>query len=161
MTYMCVLSYTTATWTELVRIVRTFFFPLSFSLSQIVASAKDVVTSAKDAVSVTVTGAKDTVSDTLTSVVEKTRGAVQDGVEMTRAVVNGSVSTVLESRVVQLVSTGVDTALSTSENLVEQYLPLTEDELRELGQCQSQDTSTSYKISLNLGISYLRIIVSC
>uniref|UniRef100_A0A667ZKC6 Perilipin n=1 Tax=Myripristis murdjan TaxID=586833 RepID=A0A667ZKC6_9TELE len=84
------------------------------------------------AVSVTVTGAKDTVSDTLTSVVEKTRGAVQDGVEMTRAVVNGSVSTVLESRVVQLVSTGVDTALSTSENLVEHYLPLTEDELREL-----------------------------
>ncbi|XP_029931446.1 perilipin-2 isoform X2 [Myripristis murdjan] len=97
---------------------------------QIVASAKDVVTSAKDAVSVTVTGAKDTVSDTLTSVVEKTRGAVQDGVEMTRAVVNGSVSTVLESRVVQLVSTGVDTALSTSENLVEHYLPLTEDELQ-------------------------------
>ncbi|XP_071374957.1 perilipin-2 [Centroberyx affinis] len=96
---------------------------------QIVASAKDVVTSAKDVVSVTVTGAKDTVSDTLTSVVVKTHGAVQDGMEMTKAVVSGSVNTVLESRVVQLVSSGVDSALSTSESLVEQYLPLTDDEL--------------------------------
>lgn len=75
-----------------------------------------------------VSGAKDTVSDTLSSVVEKTRGVVQDGMEKTKAVVSGSVNTVLESRVVQLVSSGVDTALSTSENLVEQYLPLTEDE---------------------------------
>lgn len=84
---------------------------------------------AKDVVTGTVSGAKDTVSDTLTSVVEKTRGVVQDGVEKTRTVVTGSVSTVLESRVVRLVSSGVDTALSTSESLVEQYLPLMEEEL--------------------------------
>ncbi|XP_073330907.1 perilipin-2 [Pagrus major] len=96
---------------------------------QIVSSAKDVVTTAKDVMTGTVSGAKDTVSDTLTSAVEKTRGAVQDGMEKTRAVVSGSVSTVLESRVARLVSSGVDTALSTSESLVEQYLPLTEDEL--------------------------------
>ncbi|XP_042256533.1 perilipin-2 [Thunnus maccoyii] len=92
---------------------------------QIVSSAKDVVTNAKDVVS----GAKGTVSDTLTSMVEKTRGAVQDGMEKTKAVVTGSVSTVLESRVARMVSSGVDTALTTSESLVEQYLPLTEDEL--------------------------------
>ncbi|XP_070849238.1 perilipin-2 [Chaetodon trifascialis] len=96
---------------------------------QIVSSAKDVVATAKDAVTGTVSGAKDTVSGTLTSAVEKTRGAVQDRVEKTRAVVSVGVSTVLESRVAQLVSSGVDTALSTSESLVEQYLPLTEDEL--------------------------------
>ncbi|XP_071333763.1 perilipin-2 [Trachinotus anak] len=96
---------------------------------EIVSSAKDVVNTAKDVVTGKVSSAKDTVSDTLTSVVEKTRGAVQDGMEKTKAVVSGSVSTVLESRVAQLVSSGVDTALSTSENLVEQYLPLTEDEL--------------------------------
>ncbi|XP_042367974.1 perilipin-2 [Plectropomus leopardus] len=96
---------------------------------QIVSSAKDVVTTAKDVYFGTVSGAKDTVSDTLTSVVEKTRGAVQEGMDKTRAVVSGSVSTVLESRVARLVSSGVDTALSTSESLVEQYLPLTEDEL--------------------------------
>ncbi|XP_041841035.1 perilipin-2 [Melanotaenia boesemani] len=96
---------------------------------QIVSSAKDVVTNAKDVVTGRVSGAKDTVSDTLSSVVEKTRGVVQDGMEKTKAVVSGSVNTVLESRVVQLVSSGMDTALSTSESLVEQYLPLSEDEL--------------------------------
>ncbi|KAM3590225.1 uncharacterized protein V6R79_006077 [Siganus canaliculatus] len=96
---------------------------------QIVSSAKDVVTSAKDVVTGSVSGAKGTVSDTLTSAVDRTRGVVQDGVERTRAVVSGSFSTVLESRVARLVSSGVDTALSTSESLVEQYLPLTEDEL--------------------------------
>lgn len=51
--------------------------------------------------------------------------AVQGGMERTRAVV-------LESRVVRLVRSGVDTALSTSESLVEQYLPGTEEE--ELGE---------------------------
>ncbi|XP_051285078.1 perilipin-2 [Dicentrarchus labrax] len=96
---------------------------------QIVSSAKDVVTNAKDVVTGTMSGAKDTVSDSLTSAVVKTRGAVQDGMDKTRAVVSGSVTTVLESRVARLVSSGVDTALSTSESLVDQYLPLTEDEL--------------------------------
>ncbi|KAJ8382099.1 hypothetical protein SKAU_G00028770 [Synaphobranchus kaupii] len=48
---------------------------------------------------------------------------------MTKAVVNEGVNTVMGSRVAQLVSTGVDTALSTSETLVDQYLPLTKEEL--------------------------------
>ncbi|XP_036407853.1 perilipin-2 isoform X2 [Megalops cyprinoides] len=96
---------------------------------QIVASAKDAVTGAKEAVTTTVNGARDTVSYTLIGVVDKTKGAVQDSVEMTRSVVNGSVNTVMGSRMVQLVSTGMDTALSTSETLVDQYLPLTKEEL--------------------------------
>lgn len=92
---------------------------------QVVSSAKDVVTTAKDVMTGRVSEAKGTVSDTLTSVV----GVVQDRMEKTKAVVSGSVSSVLESKVAQLVSSGVDTALSTSESLVEQYLPLTEEEL--------------------------------
>ncbi|KAK7909710.1 hypothetical protein WMY93_014394 [Mugilogobius chulae] len=96
---------------------------------QIVSNAKDAVTSAKDVVTGTVSGAKQSVSGTLDTVVERTKGAVHDGMEKTKAVVSGSVSTVLESRVARLVTSGVDQALSTSENLVEQYLPLTEDEL--------------------------------
>lgn len=88
-----------------------------------------MVNTAKDVVTGTVSNAKGTVSDTLTSVVERTRDVVHEGIEKTRTVVSGSVSTVLESRVAQLVSSGVDTALSTSEHLMEQYLPLTEDEL--------------------------------
>uniref|UniRef100_A0A674EHA6 Perilipin n=1 Tax=Salmo trutta TaxID=8032 RepID=A0A674EHA6_SALTR len=107
---------------------------------QIVANAKYAVTGAKDVMSNTVTGAKDSVSHTLTNAVDRTRGAVQDGVEMTRAAVqdgmqmtraavSGSVNTVMESRVAQMVSSGMDTALTTSESLVDQYLPRTEDEL--------------------------------
>lgn len=99
--------------------------------TQIVSSAKDVVTSAKEAVTGSVSGAKGTVSDTLSTAVELTRGAMQDGMEKSRAVVTISVNTVLDSRVARLVSSSVDTALSTSENLVDQYLPVTEDELGE------------------------------
>ncbi|XP_068612094.1 perilipin-2-like [Brachionichthys hirsutus] len=69
-----------------------------------------------------VSSAKDAVTDTLTSAMEKTRG-----------VVSGGVGTVLESRAARLASSGLDhalgRALSTSESLLERYLPLTEDEL--------------------------------
>ncbi|XP_060093225.1 perilipin-2 [Heteronotia binoei] len=95
---------------------------------KVVANAVDVVVGAKDAVTTTVTGAKDTVAHTINGVVDKTKGAVQDSVEMTRSVVHGSINTVLGSRVARLVSSGVDTALSRSETLVDQYLPLTEEE---------------------------------
>ncbi|XP_017269824.1 perilipin-2 [Kryptolebias marmoratus] len=121
---------------------------------QIVSSAKDVVTSAKDVV----TGAKGTVSGTLSSIVEKTCGAVQDGMEKTKAVVSGSVSTVLESRVLQAVSSGVETALSTSEGLVEQYLPLTEDELELEAKTEngSNDREPSYYVRLGCLSTKLR-----
>ncbi|XP_033992563.1 perilipin-2 isoform X1 [Trematomus bernacchii] len=92
---------------------------------EIVSSAKDVVTTATGAVTERVSGAKDSVSGTLSSV----RGAVYDGMDKTRAAVSGSVSTVLVNTVARMVSIGVGSALSTSESLVEQYLPLTEDEL--------------------------------
>lgn len=100
---------------------------LSSVSAQIVSSAKDVVTTARDAVSGTVSSAK----DTLSTAVERTRGAVQGGMERTRVVVSGGIDTILESRVVRLVSSGLDAALSTSESLVDQYLPVTEDELGE------------------------------
>ncbi|KAL7880157.1 hypothetical protein SRHO_G00024110 [Serrasalmus rhombeus] len=93
---------------------------------QLVASAKEVVTGAKEAVSETMNGAKYTVSLTLSGVVGRTRGAVQESVVKTRLVVSGGVYTVMESRVGKLVSNGMDTALSTSESLVERYLPETE-----------------------------------
>lgn len=87
------------------------------------------MTGAKDAVMMTVTGAKDSVTNTITGVVDKTKGAVTGSVEKTKSVVNGSINTVLGSRMMQLVSNGVDSALTTSELLVDQYLPLTEKEL--------------------------------
>ncbi|NWI78081.1 PLIN2 protein, partial [Dryoscopus gambensis] len=96
---------------------------------KVVANAKDVVVGAREAVTTTVTGAKETVAHTITGVVGKTKEAVQDSVEMTKSVVNGSINTVLGSRVVQMVSSGVDSALTKSETFVDQYLPLTEAEL--------------------------------
>uniref|UniRef100_A0A8D0BTJ1 Perilipin n=1 Tax=Salvator merianae TaxID=96440 RepID=A0A8D0BTJ1_SALMN len=96
---------------------------------KVVANAVDAVVGAKEAVTTTVTGAKDTVAHTINGVVDKTKGAVQDSVELTRSVVSDSINTVLGSRVVRLMVSGVDTALSRSEILVDQYLPLTEEEL--------------------------------
>ncbi|XP_040273170.1 perilipin-2-like isoform X1 [Bufo bufo] len=74
-------------------------------------------------------GVKDAVIQSIAGVVDKTKGAVQDSVEMTKAVVNGSINTVLGSGVVKVVSTRVDTALTKSESLLEQYLPPTDEEL--------------------------------
>lgn len=87
------------------------------------------MTGARDAVTTTVTGAKDSVASTVTGVMDKTKGAVTGGVEKTKSVVNGGINTVLESRMVQFVSSGVENAISKSEMLVDQYLPLTEEEI--------------------------------
>ncbi|KAM9207495.1 perilipin-2 isoform 1-T2 [Dugong dugon] len=96
---------------------------------QVVASARGAVNGAKDAVTTTVTGAKDSVASTITRVVDKTKGAVTGSVERTKSVVNGSINTVLGSRMIELVNSGVENALTKSELLVDQYLPLTQEEL--------------------------------
>lgn len=56
-------------------------------------------------------------------------GAVMGGMEMTRAAVSGGISTVMGTRVGQMVSSGMGLALSRSEVWVDQNLPLTEKEL--------------------------------
>ncbi|KAK2881217.1 hypothetical protein Q8A67_018485 [Cirrhinus molitorella] len=118
---------------------------------QIVASAKEAVTGAKEAVSGTMNGAKESVSFTLSEVTDRTRGAVQDGVEKTKTVVSGGVQTVMESRVVKLMSSSVDTALSTSETLLEQYLPETEEERESevnSGRLENNSDAASYYVRL-------------
>ncbi|XP_051717955.1 LOW QUALITY PROTEIN: perilipin-2 [Ctenopharyngodon idella] len=99
---------------------------------QIVASAKEVVTGAKEVVSGTMSGAKESLSE----VMDRTRGAVQDSMEKTKTVVSCGVQTVMESSAVRLMSSRVDTALSTSETLLEQYLPETE----EVQECEVKNT---------------------
>ncbi|XP_056329776.1 perilipin-2 [Danio aesculapii] len=95
---------------------------------EIVANAKDAVTGAKEAVSGTVSGAKESVSITLNDVMDRTRGAVQGSVEKTKTAVSGGVQTMMDSRMLKLVSSRVDNALSTSETLLEHYLPENEEE---------------------------------
>ncbi|XP_077917396.1 perilipin-2 isoform X1 [Halichoerus grypus] len=102
---------------------------LNQSTNQVVANARGAVTGAKDAVTTAVTGAKDSMAGTITGVMDKTKGAVTGSVERTKTVVSGSINTVLGSRMMQLVSNGVENALTRSELLVDRYLPLTEKEL--------------------------------
>ncbi|NXA72016.1 PLIN3 protein, partial [Thryothorus ludovicianus] len=96
-----------------------------------VAGAKDAVTStvagAKDITSSTVAGAKDAVTSRVTGVMDMTKGAVQGGVELTRSAVSSGVSTVG-----QMVASGVGSVLGKSEELVDHYLPMTDEELAKL-----------------------------
>lgn len=127
---------------------------------EVVTGAKEAVTGAKEAVTGTVTGAKDTMSNTLSGVMSRTREAVQESVEKTKVVVSGSVNTVMESRVGKLVTSGVDTALNTSETLVERYLPEPEDgQERETNlpkESDSDSDESSYYVRLGSLSSKLR-----
>ncbi|XP_029462863.1 perilipin-2-like isoform X2 [Rhinatrema bivittatum] len=114
------------------------------------ADATDMVANAKEAITRTVTGAKDTVAHMITGVVDKTKGAVQESMEMTKAV-TGSINTVLGSRIVQMMSTGIDAALTKSEALVDHYLPLTEEEVAKKARGEGFEAGTqepSYYIRL-------------
>lgn len=62
---------------------------------------------------------------------EAVKAAVTGGVDLTRAAVSGGISTVLGTRVGQMVSSGVGLAISRSEDWVEQNLPISEKELGE------------------------------
>ncbi|XP_032992441.1 perilipin-3-like isoform X1 [Lacerta agilis] len=103
---------------------------------KIISGTKDLVTStvtgAKDAISSTVSGAKDAVASTVTGMVDRTKEAVQGGVEMTRSAVTSGVNTVMGSSVGQMVTSGVDAVLGKSEQLVDHYLPMTDEELAKL-----------------------------
>ncbi|XP_069482067.1 perilipin-2-like [Ambystoma mexicanum] len=98
---------------------------------KIVSRASDIVVGAKAVLSGTVTGAKDTVAHTITGVLDRTKEAVNEGVEMSKSVVNGGINTVLTSHVVKIVNHGVESALTKSETLVDEYFPLTEEDLAE------------------------------
>ncbi|NWW00531.1 PLIN3 protein, partial [Machaerirhynchus nigripectus] len=90
------------------------------------------VTGAKDAVTSTVAGAKDAVTSRVTGVMDMTKGAVQGGMELTRSAVSSGVSTVMGSTVGQMVASGVGSVLGKSEELVDHYLPMTNEELAKL-----------------------------
>ncbi|NXF13854.1 PLIN3 protein, partial [Smithornis capensis] len=90
------------------------------------------VTGAKDVLSSTVAGARDAVTSGVTGVVDMTKGAVQGGVELTRSAVSSGVSTVMGSTVGQMVASGMGSMLNKSEELVDHYLPMTDEELAKL-----------------------------
>ncbi|XP_077672626.1 perilipin-3-like [Eretmochelys imbricata] len=101
-------------------------------IEKVASDAQDLVhatmVGAKDAVCSTVTEAKDAV----TSMVGVAQGAVHESMEVTRSAVTSSMSTVMGSHMGQMAASGIDTALGKSEQLVDYYLPMTEEELAEL-----------------------------
>ncbi|NXM91779.1 PLIN3 protein, partial [Oenanthe oenanthe] len=105
--------------------------PQKDAVSNTMAGAKcavsNTVAGAKDAVTSTVAGAKDAVTSRVTGVMDMTKGAVQGGVELTRSAVSSGVSTVG-----QMVASGVGSVLGKSEELVDHYLPMTDEELAKL-----------------------------
>ncbi|XP_008282121.1 mannose-6-phosphate receptor binding protein 1 [Stegastes partitus] len=89
------------------------------------------------------------VSDTVGMVYQSVAGAkdavveaVMGGVELTRAAVSGGISTVMGTRMGQMVSSGMGLALSRSEDWVDQNLPLTERELAALAEPTSSEVAT-------------------
>ncbi|XP_055963227.1 perilipin-3 [Sorex fumeus] len=99
---------------------------------KVLADTRELVSSkvseARDAVS----SAKDTVASCVTGAVDATRGAVQSGVDRTKGAVSSGVQSVMDSRVGQLVLSGVDTILCRSEEWVDNHLPMTDAELGRL-----------------------------
>ncbi|XP_061870755.1 perilipin-3 [Colius striatus] len=101
--------------------------------------ADKVISDTKQLVSTKVTSAMDAaceareaVADKVTEAMDLTKGAVQDGVEKTKSMVSSTVNTALDAAVGQAVAGGVESVLGMSEDLVDHYLPLTEEELGEL-----------------------------
>ncbi|NXR90738.1 PLIN3 protein, partial [Hypocryptadius cinnamomeus] len=87
------------------------------------------VTSAMDAAC----GAKEAVADKVTEAVDLTKNVVGDSVKLTRSVVTSTVSSAVEAaQVSQAVAGGVESVLGMSEDLVDHYLPITEEELGKL-----------------------------
>ncbi|NXF87542.1 PLIN3 protein, partial [Eubucco bourcierii] len=103
---------------------------------KLISDTKQLVTStvtgAKDVLTSTVAGAKDAVTSGVTGVVGMTKGAVQGSVELTKSAVTSGVNTVMGTTVGQMVASGVGSMLEKSEELVDHYLPMTDEELAKL-----------------------------
>ncbi|XP_044876221.1 perilipin-3-like isoform X1 [Mauremys mutica] len=131
-------------------------------IEKVALDAQDLVRAtmvgAKDAVCSTATEAKDAV----TSMVDVAKGAVQESVEVTKSAVTSSMSTVMGSSMGQMAASGIDMALAKSEQLVDHYLPMTEEELAELattpveGPGETPAEQQSYYVRLGSLSSMLR-----
>ncbi|XP_053872267.1 perilipin-3-like [Malaclemys terrapin pileata] len=74
------------------------------------------------------------VKETMIRMVDITKEAVQDSMKSTKSVVTDSMSTVVESRMGQLAISGMEAVLEKSEELLDHYLPMTDEELAEIAE---------------------------
>uniref|UniRef100_A0A8C3FI13 Perilipin n=1 Tax=Chrysemys picta bellii TaxID=8478 RepID=A0A8C3FI13_CHRPI len=104
---------------------------------------------------------KGCVKDAVTSMVGVAEGAVQESVEATKSAVTSSMSTVVGSSMGQMILSGVDLVLETSESLVDHYFPMTDEELAKLavsleGPGEAPAEQQSYYVRLGSLSSMLR-----
>ncbi|KAJ7308345.1 hypothetical protein JRQ81_008882 [Phrynocephalus forsythii] len=94
--------------------------------------SEKVVADTKELVSAKVTGAREVVALTVHGAKDAVTGGVSGAVVLAKGAMRGGMNTLLGSRVGQLVATGVDAVLGKSEELVDHFLPMTDQELAEL-----------------------------
>ncbi|NXT01646.1 PLIN3 protein, partial [Jacana jacana] len=102
--------------------------------------ADKVISDTKQLVSTKVTSAMDAaceakgaMADKVTEAVDLTKNVVGDSVKLTRSMVTSTVNSAVEAaQMSQVVAGGVESVLGISEDLVDHYLPMTEEELGEL-----------------------------
>ncbi|KFP72811.1 Perilipin-3, partial [Acanthisitta chloris] len=102
--------------------------------------ADKVISDTKQLVSTKVTSAMDAaceareaMAEKVTEAVDLTKNVVGDSVKLTRSMVTSTVNSAVEAaQVSQAVAGGVETVLGMSEDLVDNYLPMTEEELGKL-----------------------------
>ncbi|XP_071263009.1 perilipin-2-like isoform X2 [Salvelinus alpinus] len=99
---------------------------------QIVSDVKNIMMEAKDAVAIAVHGANNCMYYTLTGMVATTKGAS-----------GGRANIVSLEHAVQLVSVGLEYALSLSETLVDQALPPTDEEMDEVKTVKGFDVAAA------------------
>ncbi|NXL49976.1 PLIN3 protein, partial [Podilymbus podiceps] len=113
---------------------------LEESLPFLQQPADKVISDTKQLVSTKVTSAmdaaceaKEAMADKVTEAVDLTKNVVEDSVKLTRSVVTSTVNNAVEAaQVSQAVAGGVESVLGISEDLVDHYLPITEEELGKL-----------------------------
>ncbi|NXT20180.1 PLIN3 protein, partial [Syrrhaptes paradoxus] len=80
--------------------------------------------------------AKEAMADKVTEAVDMTKNVVGDGVKLTRSMVTSTVNSAVEAAhakaVSQAVAGGMESVLGVSEDLVDHYLPMTDEELGKL-----------------------------
>ncbi|XP_040204163.1 perilipin-3-like isoform X2 [Rana temporaria] len=103
---------------------------------KVASDAKSLVTGARDAVvgavTGTVTGARDTVTSAVSGAVSGVMGLATGAIQGSISATRSAVSTVMESQVGQFVTSSVDSVLGRTEEWVDHYLPMTDEELSQL-----------------------------
>nr|XP_020649851.1 perilipin-3-like isoform X1 [Pogona vitticeps]XP_020649852.1 perilipin-3-like isoform X1 [Pogona vitticeps] len=105
---------------------------LTSTVSGVVDKTKSAVSGGVEMTKSAVSGGVEMTKSAVSGGVEMTKSAVSGGMEMTKSAVTSSINTVMGSSVGQMVTSGVDAVLGRSEELVDRYLPITDEELAKL-----------------------------